>query len=163
MCDRWMHGVVGGSIGAQRWLSCIAVAAARSSPTPAVDQLARNDRLGHSFIAHVSVSLHLRAVIHGNRAPACNLHFKTQLIPGLTGLRNLARSIPVNIITLSLRSSTSVSTQRAARLRNGFHDQDARHDGKTGKMSHEEGLIDGYVLDGNNALFTLEVKHAVNQ
>ena len=53
--------------------------------------------------------------------------------------------------------------QSAARLRDGFHDQNTRHDWQVGKMAREKRLIYGDVLDGYDALLSLQVDNPVNE
>ncbi len=53
--------------------------------------------------------------------------------------------------------------ERAASLRDGFHDQYARHDRQVGEVSGKERFVDGYILDGHNPLLALDLNHTVDQ
>ena len=83
--------------------------------------------------------------------------------PGTTGRRNFARSIPVNMMSLSFAVFHFGQQQRPARLGDGLHNQDSRHDGQVGKVSGKEGLVDGHILDGHDPLLALDLDHAVDQ
>ena len=107
----------------------------------AVNQLARYCRFGHSLARNVGIACILAAIILRHGSPSLYFHLDAQLIAGLTGRRNLARSMPVNTITLSLRSSTSVSSRAPPGLRDGFHDQHARHDWQSGKCPLKNGSL----------------------
>ena len=53
--------------------------------------------------------------------------------------------------------------QRRAGLGHGFHNQHARHDRVSGEMSHEKLLVDGDVLDGDDALGAHQLNYAIDQ
>jgi hypothetical protein len=51
----------------------------------------------------------------------------------------------------------------AADLGDGFDDEDTGHDGIAREVALEEGLIDGDVLDGDDALFSFDLEDAVDE
>src|ERR1700693_5524925 len=144
-------------------LSCIDVPAIRSSPPRAIDQLARNDRLGHTLIAHVSVTLHLRRSHARHRTPAGYLYLQAQLVARADGSAELRPLDPRKHHDLVAPIFHLGQQQRPARLRDGFYNQHARHYGQPGKVSHKKGFVDGDILDGNNALPALQIQHAIDQ
>jgi hypothetical protein len=56
-----------------------------------------------------------------------------------------------------------VEGQQGRRLRHGLEHQHARHDGPVRKVPFEEGLVDGDVLERQDALALLQLEHTVNQ
>jgi hypothetical protein len=48
-------------------------------------------------------------------------------------------------------------------LGDGLHYQHAGHDGQAGKMAVEKWLVDGDVLDGDDALFAFEFENTVDE
>lgn len=50
-----------------------------------------------------------------------------------------------------------------AGLGHSFHDQNARHDGIAREVSHEKRLVDGDILDGDDALGAHQFNHAIDQ
>src|SRR5579863_3448838 len=53
--------------------------------------------------------------------------------------------------------------QNGAGLRHRLNNQDARHDRISGKVPVEERLVDGDILDGDNALGALDLDYAIEQ
>ena len=53
--------------------------------------------------------------------------------------------------------------KRAAGLRDGFDDENSGHDGKVRKMASEVRLVDGDVLDGDDAGFALHLEDAIDE
>src|ERR1035437_8368857 len=144
-----MHEVVREFIAALRSLSFISVPAFRSAPARTVDQLTRNNCLGHAFPADISVTLRLRGGHARYRAPAGYCHFQTKLIaradrPAKFGTLDSGKhhDLVAPVFDFSQQQCT-------ARLRDGFHNQYSRHDRQTGKVSREEGFVESDVLDGN--------------
>src|SRR6202140_274740 len=144
-------------------LSCTAVSAVRSSPPRAIDQLARNDRLGHPFIAHVSVTLHLRRSHARHRTPADYLYLQAQLVARADRSAKLRPLDPRKHHDLVAAIFHFGQQQRPAGLRDGFYNQHARHDGQPRKVSHKKWFVDGDILDSNNALPALQIQHTIDQ
>src|SRR5580658_1836015 len=129
----------------------------------AVNQLARNQSFRHALIPNVRITLHLRRGHARHRAPTSHFDLQPQLIPRTNRLPELSPLNPGKNHQLAAAIFHLGQQQRSARLCNGFHDQHARHNGQLRKMSREKRFVDGHVLNGNNALPALQLKHAVNQ
>ena len=115
------------------------------------------------LLAHISVALHLRRSHARHRAPALHFDFQPQLIarahrPAKLGALDSGKHHDFVAAVFDFGQQ-----QRAAGLRDGFHNQHSRHDGQPGKVSREKRFVDGHVLDGDDALFALQIKHAVDQ
>jgi glutamate carboxypeptidase len=98
-----------------------------------------------------------------NGAPSRHTHFHAQLIPGADRPAEFRALDSGKYHHLVVAVFYFGEQQCATRLRDGFHDQDAGHDRKSRKMSYEERLIDGDILDGDDVLFTLQFQDAVNE
>jgi len=68
----------------------------------------------------------------------------------------------VKTISLSSRSGISLQ-QRAAGLRDGLDHHDAGHDWVVREVARELGLIDGDVLEGDDARARLDLQDAVDE
>ena len=55
-----------------------------------------------------------------------------------------------------------LDNQHGRRLRHGFDDQNAGHDGSSRKVPEEVGLVDRHILDPSGALVPHQIDHAIN-
>jgi hypothetical protein len=83
--------------------------------------------------------------------------------PGTTGRRNRARSTPVNMMSLLLRSSISVSSSAPPAWAMASTISTPGMMGRLGKCPGKKRLVDGYILERHDALLALNLDHSVDE
>ena len=99
----------------------------------------------------------------GSSAERQNIDFDSQLVSGSHGTTEARALDTGEDEQLVVALGHFGEQQRSAGLCHGFHDQHPRHDGKAREMALEKGLIDRYVLDGDNALGAHDLHNAIEQ
>ena len=141
----------------------LAVIVDGTTATRAVDQLAGNYGFSYHLVADFRVALHLGSSQSGDGAPAFDYDFQSQLVARThrpSELRALDAGEDHDLVVAIL---DFVQQKRPAGLRDGFDDQHAGHDRQTGKVSGEEWLVDRDIFHRDDALFPLQLQHAVDQ
>ena len=121
---------------------------------------AHNNRLAGQLAVDKGFAFHPHGARLASSAPRPRSAAGRQ---GLRDVRNLARSMPVKTISLLSRSGISVSSNAPPAWAIASTTSTPGMIGKLGKVAGEERLVDGHILDRDDALLALNLHHAVDQ
>src|SRR4051812_16171733 len=139
-------------------VACTLAAAAEDFIRLAVDDDAAEFGLASELIADVGGALHAADIA----AEGEHFHLDAELIAGRDLLAELAFINAGEENQLRIRLELAHNEQ-STRLCHGFHDEHSGHDGMTGEVADEIGLVHGYGFQRTDPLARLHARNAVDQ
>ena len=126
------------------------------APRPSDEQL----RLGDELVRRRTLR---RASCRSGPCSFSSVELETQLVAGQHRAAELRLVDADEVHELPLRIVDRVEEQHAAGLRHRLDDEHRRHDRMAREVALEERLVDGDVLDADDALALLELEDAVHE
>jgi hypothetical protein len=124
-----------------------------------IDDLASDGGFAGEFAVDGCAAFHFRGV----GTPREDGDFDAQLVAGHDGLAELGALDAGEDHELLVSIGDLGKEKCSSGLSDGFDDEDAGHDRVTGKVSCEMRLVYGDVLDGDDALATIDLDDAVDE
>jgi hypothetical protein len=144
---------------ALEWIRDLPLVFIRGTKRLPLDQRATDGGFASKFAVDRSGAMHLYRIA----APCNYFHFDPKLVTrdnhlAKLGALDAGKNHQLMVAVRDLRHE-----QRAAGLGHGFYDQHPGHDGVAGEVSIEVRLVDADILEGNNALFRVDLDDPVDQ
>ena len=102
-------------------------------------------------------------ILTARAAPVEDVDLDAELVAGDDGLAEAGVVDAGEDHELGVAVGDFGEQERAAGLGDGLDHEDAGHDGEVGEVAGELGLVDGDVLDGDDALLALDLEDAVDE